>query len=154
MERREMKPFHKIETLFDRDEETHKVIEGQWRLPEFEYNVRVMLEILQGFETSQGIEKLADPAPKVTFGGKTNDAQMPTFLLARLQELFTVEKMQEAFPDCSQVCLYGEGYGAKIQKGGGIYKSDGVDFALFDVKVGDWWLKQQDVQDVADKLQI
>lgn len=29
--------YPKIETLFDRDEVTHKVIVGKWRLPEFEY---------------------------------------------------------------------------------------------------------------------
>jgi len=31
-----MKEYHKIETLLDRDEK-FKVIQGKWRLPEFEY---------------------------------------------------------------------------------------------------------------------
>ena len=40
----------------------------------------------------------------------------------------------EVFPDGAAV-LYGEGYGAKIQKGGGNYRAD-QDFVLFDVRVG------------------
>ena len=53
------------------------------------------------------------------------------------------------FPDNG--CLYGEGYGPKIQKGGGNYRAD-QDFVLFDVKVGDFWLQRGDVEDVAKKL--
>ena len=49
--------------------------------------------------------------------------------------------------------LDGEGYGAKIQKGGGNYRSD-QDFVLFDVKVGDFWLRRADVVDVASKLSL
>jgi hypothetical protein len=48
--------------------------------------------------------------------------------------------------------LYGEGYGARIQKGGGNYKPDGVDFVLFDVQVGDWWLRREDAEDVDANL--
>lgn len=50
-----------------------------------------------------------------------------------------------------EVTLFGEGYGAKIQKGGQ-YLRDRCDFVLFDVKVGDWWLRRDDVEDVAIKL--
>jgi hypothetical protein len=52
------------------------------------------------------------------------------------------------------VTLYGEGFGAKIQKGGGNYNSKGVDFILFDVRCGEWWLKRDDVVDIASKLDI
>jgi len=60
-----------------------------------------------------------------------------------------LEIFKELFAD--GVCLYGEGYGAKIQKGGGNYRQD-QDFVLFDVKIGDWWLQRSDVKDVAGKL--
>jgi len=49
--------------------------------------------------------------------------------------------------------LYGEGYGPKIQKGGGNYRQD-QDFVLFDIKIGDWWLQRTDVEDIARKLNI
>ena len=51
------------------------------------------------------------------------------------------------------VVLYGGGYGARIQKGGGDYRSD-VSFQLFDVLVGNWWLSRENVEDVAAKLRI
>ena len=53
--------------------------------------------------------------------------------------------------DDADVCLYGEGYGAKIQKGGGNYRQD-QSFVLFDVKIGDWWLQREDVEDVASRM--
>lgn len=56
------------------------------------------------------------------------------------------------FPD-GDVCLYGEGYGAKIQKGGGNYCPD-QDFVLFDIKIGEWWLLRLDVEDIAQKLSL
>lgn len=52
-----------------------------------------------------------------------------------------------------EVCLYGEGYGAKIQKGGDNYRSD-QDFVLFDIKIDNWWLQRVDVEDIAKKLDI
>jgi len=60
--------------------------------------------------------------------------------------------MAEIFQD-GEAVLYGEGYGAKIQKNGGNYRQD-QDFILFDVRCGDWWLKRSDVEDVAEKLGI
>ena len=87
------------------------------------------------------------------FGGKTDNAQIPTILIAALQDTFTNEKMKVCFPDSDNVCLYGEGYGKKIQKGGN-YLPDRADFILFDVKVGDWWLNRAANEDVARKLGI
>ena len=52
-----------------------------------------------------------------------------------------------------EVCLYGEGYGAKIQKGGGNYSAV-PKFVLFDVKIGDWYLQREDVEDIAKKLGV
>jgi hypothetical protein len=51
------------------------------------------------------------------------------------------------------LCLYGEGYGAKIQKIGGLYRPD-QDFVLFDVRIGEWWLQRADVEDIAQKLEL
>jgi len=94
----------------------------------------------------------------VMFGGKTENAQIPVTLLYKLQEYFegTVgrQKLLETFADSGdKVCLYGEGYGAKIQNGGN-YIPNGVDFVLFDVRIGNWWLGRADIEDVAKKLGI
>ncbi|MCK5613321.1 hypothetical protein KAR91_66240 [Candidatus Pacearchaeota archaeon] len=90
------------------------------------------------------------------FGGRTDNAQIPAFLIQRLEELFTTEKLDNAIKteDADFLTLYGEGYGARIQKGGGNYKYDGVDFILFDILVGGWWLKREDVETVAESLGI
>lgn len=148
-----MNEYHKIQTLFKRDMERNgkTLLEGQWTIPEFEYlqnNAWVFTEKVDGTNIRV---MLKDGA--VTFGGKTDSAQIPAQLVTRLNERFLplAAKMLEVF-GCD-ACLYGEGYGAKIQKGGGNYRPD-QDFVLFDVKVGDWWLQRADVEDVAKKLSL
>lgn len=89
---------------------------------------------------------------KVRFGGRTDDAQMPTFLMDALVNMFPEELMEQAFAD-KEVTLYGEGYGPKIQKGGGNYRKD-PSFILFDVKAGKWWLGLENVQRIAGDLGI
>ena len=49
--------------------------------------------------------------------------------------------------------LMGEGYGAKIQKGGGDYRPDN-DFILFDVCINDNYLSREDVKDIANYFNI
>jgi hypothetical protein len=89
---------------------------------------------------------------RVEFGGRTDNAQIPAALVTVLRGLFPEELLEQAF-GASPAVLHGEGYGAKIQKGGGNYRPD-QSFALFDVKVGGWWLKRGDVEDVASKLSL
>lgn len=147
--------YPKIETLYDRDPETHRVKVGQLRRPEFglvrEWQVTEKID-------GTNIRVMYSPEGGVTYGGRTDNAQMPTFLLAHLQEKFTPATLTAAFPDGGAVTLFGEGYGARIQKGGGDYR-EGVSFRLFDVAVGGageykWWLTWENVEDVARKLNI
>jgi hypothetical protein len=145
--------YHNIRTVFLRDPETkHKtLLSGQWALPEFDYlagNEWVFTEKVDGTNIRIMVEQ-----DRIRFGGKTDNAQIPAFLVERLQERFLPqrERLQEMFPDGG--CLYGEGYGARIQKGGGNYRAD-PDFVLFDVKVGDWWLQRLAVEETAQKLSI
>lgn len=151
-----MNEYHKIQTLFKRDEKTKHIIEGDWTLPEFEMLQNIPWTFTEKVDGTN--IRVMWNGESVTFGGKTDDAQMPIFLLYKLQELFEGterrQKLKEVFTDATEVCLYGEGYGAKIQKGGGNYNPAGVDFVLFDVKMGSWWLQRADVEDVAQKLGI
>lgn len=87
------------------------------------------------------------------FKGRTDNAQIPANLFKKLGEIFVKPTMKELFLENS-ITLYGEGFGAKIQKGGGNYNPDDVDFILFDIKIGNWWLKRCDVEDIASKLKI
>jgi len=52
------------------------------------------------------------------------------------------------------ITLYGEGYGARIQKGGGNYRPDSVSFRLFDVFIGEKWLSWGAVKDIAGRVDI
>lgn len=155
-----MKEYHKIQTVFLRDPATkHKtLLDGEWALPEFGYlanNEWVFTEKVDGTNIRVMCSDYEEDGGKygITFGGKTDAASIPAFLVEKLQARFLTAGqrllMQEMFPDGA--CLYGEGYGARIQKGGGLYRGD-QDFVLFDVKVGDWWLQREAVEDVAFKL--
>ncbi len=148
--------YPKIETVYNRNKETFTVIPEEFRLPEFENIKRwLVTEKIDGTNIRVGCTPIVDW--KIQFGGRTDNAQMPTFLMSHLQETFTADKMRLAFPEMdnslASIVLFGEGYGEKIQKGGGNYRK-GVSFRLFDVKVGEWWLNQSDILDVAIKLGV
>lgn len=148
-----MKEYHKIVTVFERDPETkyRTLKEGIFALPEFDYlqnNQWLWTEKVDGTNIRvlfNGVE--------LTFGGKTSKAQIPASLVNRLNELFLPLRGQFVEMFEGGCCLCGEGYGAKIQKGGGNYRPD-QDFVLFDVRVGDWWLQRKDVEGVAGKLGV
>lgn len=148
-----MREYHKIDTVFKRDPATkHKtLLLGDYSQDAFGYlanNEWVFTEKVDG----TNIRVMIGP-DGVTFGGKTDEAQIPAFLVTKLQERFLPQTaaLQEAFPDGG--CLYGEGYGARIQKGGGNYRQD-QDFVLFDVKVGEWWLQRESVEDIARQFSL
>ncbi len=162
-----MNEYHKIQTIYKRDMATrHKtLLEGQFSLPELEYlagNQWVFTEKVDGTNIRVMLQGGA-----ITFGGKTDSAQIPAQLMTRLNERFLplAAKMQELF-GCD-ACFHGEGYGAKIQKNGGNYRAD-QDFVLFDIlvskdgsmppectcKINNWWLQRADMEDVAQKLDL
>ena len=159
--------YGKIETLYVRDEETFKVMEGFYRRPEFAH-IRTwhLTEKIDGTNVRVHWRPNAEGGiggggghSAVSFGGRTDNAQMPLFLLDHLVETFTSAGFEYAFPEGdAQVTLYGEGYGGKIQKGGN-YRKD-ASFRLFDVLVHGCgnhraiWLKPEDVLDVANKFGI
>lgn len=150
-----MREYHKINTIFKREESgKHRIMEGQYSLPEFEYlkdNRWVFTEKVDGTNV-----RVMWDGENVTFNGKTDNAQMPMPLVYKLQELFEGTHRREAMKKVltGPACLYGEGYGAKIQKGGGNYKADGTDFVLFDILAGDVWLERSKVADIALQLGV
>lgn len=154
-----MTEYHKIQTVYLRDPETNfkTLLEGQFALPEFEYLKNTLWTCTEKIDgTNIRVFWQPQELQSIRFGGKTDKAQLPTFLYDKLNSMFEYDRFKGAFGDGldNYACLYGEGYGAKIQKGGGNYISDGVDFVLFDVKIGGFWLQREDVEDIADKLGI
>ncbi len=148
-----MSEYHKIETLYERDLKTHRLVQPlilknptYSLLKEWDFtekidgtNIRCIWEC--------AIEGRAE---SLRFGGKSDNAQMHAELIAWLQTNVTAEKMRAVFPEVDAV-IYGEGYGAGIQKGGGY--SPTKKLIVFDVLVGGrWWLNDANMRDVASKL--
>jgi len=141
--------YHKIQSVFKRNEKT-KEFTKDYSLPEFEYlksNLWYVTEKIDGTNV-----RIIWENGEIKFRGKTDNAQILTALLEKIQQIFPKEKMQEIFPE-GKVILYGEGFGAKIQSGGK-YIKEGVDFILFDVLIDTWWLNRDSVEDIANKLGV
>ena len=147
-----MNEYTKIETIFERDMEgTKKLIEGKFRNETVEFlkdNQWICTEKIDG--TNIGI---VWDGHKVSYQGRTERAQIPAHLMNKLIEMFGGETNEELFEQKfgeTQVILFGEGYGAKIQKGGGNYRSD-VSFILFDVYMPEQnlWMKRDALEDIA-----
>ena len=151
--------YHKIMSIFKRHEETKQFILDKYSTPEIEFlkdNIWEFTEKIDGTNI-----RIKYDGKDVIYAGRSDNASIPVSLIHKLDELFrtgeALEKFKETFDYATkdmEVCLYGEGYGVKIQKGGGNYIEDGVDFILFDVMVGHWQLERENVNDIAAKLGI
>ena len=154
-----MKEYHKIQTLFKRDLNApgKPMIEGDWTNDDLRYlanNEWIFTEKVDGTNIRINLTTV-EGVRIVRFGGRTDNAQIPTKLFVYLQDTFTPILFDKA--GLTNVTLYGEGYGAGIQSGGN-YNPNEQKFVLFDVLVHtpeqDWWLGQLGVEDVATKLGI
>lgn len=153
--------YPKINTLFKRDA-NNIIIPSQWTLPEFEYLKDVKFECTEKIDgTNIRVEVNRENGDIfMLFSGRTDDAVIPSFLLKKLNELFSVEKLTEVFVPFFEenedfhITLFGEGYGNKIQGDGNKYLSKDVNFILFDINVNGMWLKRETVVDIAYKLHI
>jgi hypothetical protein len=151
-----MNKYHKIQTVFKRDPKTNMktLLDGEYSILEFEYlkdNEWVFTEKVDGTNI-RILFRCEAVKPYIEIKGKSDNAQIPVLLNERLTELFSpkIQLFKELF-DCD-VCLYGEGYGNKINKGKKY--TENHDFVLFDIKIGDWWLKREDIEEIAIKLNI
>ena len=147
-----MSEYHKIQTVYARDPATdyRTMIVGEFATPELEYLQNNLWEFTEKVDGTNIRVMFKDG--QLTFGGKNDNSDMPVFLRAKLTEMFLPlhPVFAEIFND-AEVCLYGEGYGAKIQKVGINYRRD-QSFVLFDVRIGYWWLQRKDVDEIARKL--
>lgn len=142
--------YHKIHSVFKRDmnRRDKALIMWDYARPEFEQLERVDWQFTEKVDGTN-IRIIWDG--RVEFRGRTDNAQLPAPLVQHLRETFTPERLASVFPDYPAT-LYGEGYGAGIQRGG-VYRQD-QSFVLFDVMVGGLWLERGNVEDVAEKLGI
>ncbi len=156
-----MKEYPKIETIFNRDTEgTKKLIPGSYRSETVKYLADKYLSDFQWVWTEKidgTTIRVHWDGHKIIFGGRTDTAQIPAELINWLNAKFMNNETEELFEQKfgeTEVTLYGEGYGRKIQKGGGNYIPDGVSFILFDVLINDIWLTRESVEDIAKTFAI
>lgn len=141
--------YHKINSLYKRDQKGR--FTDEFSQSEFEYLYENEWE---GTEKIDGTNiRIMYDGAKIEIGGRTERAQIPSHLYNYLFSTFTFEKMKEAFgrDDDANVILFGEGFGNKIQKGEK-YLGEDVGFALFDIRVGPWWLLREDITAIAKEL--
>ena len=135
---------------FTEGELRNKLDVSRWTKPEFEL-VRnlpfVWTEKIDGTNI-----RIHWDGHKPSFAGRTDNAQLHKDLLARLVDLFPEEMFEQMFGS-KEVTLFGEGYGAGIQKGGGNYGLS-KDFILFDVLIDGLWLQRDPIENVANGMGI
>jgi len=150
--------YPKIATFFKRDPATNfkTVLVGQYATPVFEYLAFSEFEWSEKYDGTN-IRVVFDGIT-VTFGGKTDAAQIPAKLFTHLAREFTIDTLTKVLdptklsPECPAV-LYGEGVGAGIQKRGEQYGSV-QHFVLFDIAVGGMFLRRTHVEDIAYHMGI
>lgn len=149
-----MRTYEKIETVFKRDAEgTKKLIPNEYRNETVEYLKDSMWYFTEKIDGTN-IRVMWD-GHNVSFGGRTDKAQIPKHLLKYLEEKFKITEVEELFEQTfgeKEVILFGEGYGCKIQNGGA-YRDD-VSFILFDVLIGDNYQSREWVEQTAKMFDI
>jgi hypothetical protein len=142
-----MKEYSKINTIFKRDmtKKGSPIIIGDYSAPEFEYlkdNVWLFDEKIDGTNI-----RIMWDGNNLSIGGKTDNAQIPVGIISYFQDaiLPLKDRFATIFAE-KPVCIYGEGYGEKIQAGGKYRKGNSVVF--FDVKIGDLWLTRVAVSEI------
>ena len=149
-----MKEYEKMETIFVRDNNTKKLNENIYRNETVKFLKDIDWEFTEKIDGTN--IRIVWDGHKVSYFGRTDKAQIPSQLMNRLMELFGGNVNEEMFEQKfgnTPVMLIGEGYGAKIQKCGGDYRSDN-DFILFDVCVNGKYLSRENVKDIANYFNI
>jgi hypothetical protein len=146
--------YNKIDTLYKRDMEgTKKLLEGEFRNPTVEFlkdNVWTFTEKVDGTNI-----RIYWDGHKVQFGGRTERAQIPSDLVNYLNSVFGTNEAEQIFEEKfgeTEVILFGEGYGPKIQNGG-LYRND-VSFIMFDVLIAGNYQPRESVEDIAKAFGI
>jgi hypothetical protein len=150
-----MTEYHKIDTLFERDPASFVVDPTRLKAS--------VLGTIREWDVTEKIDGthirvMLSTTGEISFGGRTDAAQIPADLVQYLIRTFQQDALKAALwldPEKPVAAvLYGEGYGPGIQKGGGLYRADKA-FILFDVLLdGQWWLGREAVDEIAGKLGI
>ena len=144
-----IKEYEKIESLFERDTETKKLIFGKLKNETVELLKNISWEFTEKIDGTN--IRIYWDGHKVQYFGRTDKSQIPSELMNRLIELFGGNVNEELFEQKfgeTEVMLIGEGYGSKIQACGKQYREDN-DFILFDVLISGNYQSRETVNEIA-----
>lgn len=151
-----MQTYYKIPTVFNRDSKNKKLIEGAWASPFLAYlqdSCWTFTEKVDGTNI-----RVAWDGYRVSFGGRTNNADIPAKAQMYLDDKFATPEAETLFEQTfgdKPAILFGECYGDNIQNGSKDYRPD-IAFILFDVLIqspdspaGNIWFNRAAVESVA-----
>ncbi len=149
-------PYPKIPALYKRDPaDPKKILYGEFKDPTVKYlmwSEWIFTEKVDGTNM-----RIVWNGENVTIKGRNEKSQVPDSLvdfMSYYESNEFVRKLQSWFGP-TPATIYGEGYGAKIQKGGGDYIPDDVSFIAFDVLLGQrYWMSYSEVYDLTTSLNI
>lgn len=152
--------YHKINSLYKRDEKG-KIIEGNFVNETFEelYNSNYRFEYTEkvdGTNIRVIITQDRENLFCIEFKGRTDKAIIPNHLLLKLASIFYGVNWNKVFDweRCSEVILYGEGFGHRIQGCGDKYNKEDVDFVLFDLMINGTFMNSDWVTNIANYLGV
>ena len=149
-----MKEYHKIETIYERDLKTKKLLVGKYRNSIVEYlkdSKWIFTEKIDGTNI-----RIYYDGHKIHIAGRTDKSIIPEHLLAYLNYLFINEDMEQVFEQLfgeKEAYIFGEGYGPKIQKDGHKYNNI-PSFVVFDIKINEVYLSYDDMITLCKQLNL
>jgi len=139
--------YPKIQSIYKRNKSNNKFIEGDFTCPEFCYLRNLVWDWREKVDGC--LIRITWDTEKIRYGGRTDNAMIPTRLIEFFQDKFEIELFKKNYPTTSMI-LYGEGVCPGVQ-GSGKY-TDKADFILFDVYIDSFWLLRNSIVDIAQKL--
>jgi hypothetical protein len=148
--------YPKIVNVFRRDAQTHAIKLGEFTTDELRFTASCSWSATEKVDGTN--IRVIYPSEEVGLGyeirGKTDRAQLSGDLIKAVRAAFPIDVLAQKCANATiaePIVFYGEGYGPGIQKVGAAYRAD-KGFVLFDVRVGDWWLRRGDVIGLAEAL--
>ena len=144
--------YPKINTIFERDPKTKKIVEGKFISDEFKYLKDLDWEFTEKIDGTN--IRIYWDGYKVSFYGRTDNSQIPSDLVNRLIEKFSGEANEELFEQKfgkMEVMLFCEGCGGKIQ---GLNYFEKQDIVLFDVMIDGKFQPRDSITNIAEYFGI
>lgn len=145
-----MDKYASIINVYPREPGSNRILDDQFSDPLLSYLYDAVWEATEKLDGTN-VRLIVNDAGGFEVRGRTDAAQLPPALLDHCR--FLEAAVRSVFEEARSVCLYGEGVGPKIQKGGERY-GDRQHFWLYDIKVGPQWLSRDQVAEIAADIGI